>query len=96
MLTPEYIAAYRVQTVAILRSAEVRLRAFGHFEQANAMRQFADDHGDDGLGRLSDLVWDSGVFDRHGPPDEGEVPYLVEQSPRLNPQLRTVLRMSAR
>lgn len=79
------LTAYRLQTVEIMRSCEMSCRACGMYEHANAVRQYADDlegfaRGD---GHLTDLVWDSGVFDRHGPPGEGEMPHLVESSPRL-------------
>jgi hypothetical protein len=64
-----------------LRYSEIRYRAAGMYEQANAIRQLADEI--DAGGRITDVVFDSGVFDRHGPPAEGEIPYLVQESPRL-------------
>jgi hypothetical protein len=88
-VSPRHCAAclthYRLESVEIMRGAEMRNRSFGRYEHANAIRQYADDlegfarHG----GNVTDLVWDSGVFDRHGPPDACETPYLVEESPRL-------------
>lgn len=76
-------AERRAELAEVMRGAEVRCRAAGMYEHANAIRMLADGIVE---GWASDTVFDSGVFDRIGPVDsEGEVPYLVEQSPRLKP-----------
>lgn len=70
----------------VLRDSEKLCRADGFFEQANAIRMMADafESGE----HCHDLCFfDRGVFDVYGPPDEGEIPYLVSESPRLNPHL---------
>lgn len=83
VLTAERRAELRAEHAEVMRDAEKRCRASGMYEHANALRMLADCIIE---GRGGDTVFDSGVFDKHGPVDvDGEVPYLVEESPRLKP-----------
>jgi hypothetical protein len=85
VLTPERRAELQAECAEAMRYGEMRCRASGMYEHANALRMLADCIDE---GRGSDTVFDSGVFDKHGPVDQtGEVPYLVELSPRLRPEL---------
>ena len=77
--------------VTLFRESEQLCRQAGLFEQANAMRLMADSEEEvrAGMRRCTPdcCIFDRGVFDVYGPPDEGEIPYLVTESPRLNPHL---------
>jgi hypothetical protein len=77
----------RAGMLDIIRNGEVTCRASGLFEQANAWRLMGDAF-EAGIELSGDCCcWDRGVFDVYGPQDEGEMPYLVELSPRLHPEL---------
>lgn len=79
--------ARRALDVFIFREAEMRNRAWGRYEQANAWRMMCDaiESGDHMSGDC--CAFDRGVFDLYGPKDFDEMPFLVELSPRLHPEL---------
>ena len=72
--------------ILIFREAEKRNRKWGRYEQANAWRMMCDAlETDDSSADYQ--FFDRGVFDLHGPHDFDEMPFLVELSPRLHPEL---------
>lgn len=72
--------------VTILREAEKRNRECGRFEQANALRMFCD-AAENGYAAVDYCIFDRGVFDLYGPEDFYGMPFLIEVSPRLHPEL---------